>query len=103
MRYRVAHRSAAARPGLTQVLDAQERSQMKRSRKNNCALCHLPASRNTRFRVLGVDLPSSGGKAGVYSHKFVGLSGQSLRDFQQSRLADFSKHRGSQGQAVRRI
>ena len=37
MRYRVAHRSAAARPGLTQVLDAQERSQMKSSRMNNCA------------------------------------------------------------------
>ena len=40
------------------------------------------------------------GKAHVYSNKLVRLSRQSLRDFQQSRLADFSKDHGGQGQAA---
>ena len=85
------------------MLDAQERSQVKSSRKNNSSNCELPESPNflsTPFGVLGADLPGSSGKTRVYSNKFVSLSGQSLRDFQQLRLADSSKNCLSQRRAA---
>ncbi len=45
MRYRVPHRSAATQAGLTPVLDAQERSQVKSRLKKDRAECASPLNR----------------------------------------------------------